>query len=88
MSARRGVFVVLVVLVLLGAAAVFAALTLRRPLNAVPESSVLVFDVPEYLDEGEAPESPYAVDWFRPSRPLLWKVAFGLRQAADDDWSI
>jgi len=85
MSARRGVFVFLVLLVLLGAAAVFAALTLRHPLESVPESSVLVFDVPEYLDEGEAPESNYAVDWFRPSRPLLWKIAFGLRQAAEDD---
>lgn len=85
MSARRGVFVLLLLLVLLGAAAVFAALTLRHPLDSVPESSVLVFDVPEYLDEGEAPESPYAVDWFRRSRPLLWKVAFGLRQAAEDD---
>src|SRR6185436_5061767 len=85
MSARRGVFVFLLLLVLLGAAAVFAALTLRHPLESVPESSVLVFDVPEYLDEGEAPESNYAVDWFRPSRPLLWKIAFGLRQAAEDD---
>jgi len=79
------VFVFLLLLVLLGAAAVFAALTLRHPLESVPESSVLVFDVPEYLEEGEAPESPYAVDWFRPSRPLLWKAAFGLRQAAEDD---
>lgn len=85
MSARRGVFVFLLLLVLLGAAAVFAALTLRHPLDSVPESSVLVFDVPEYLEEGEPPESPYAVDWFQPSRPLLWKVAFGLRQAAEDD---
>ena len=85
MSARRGVFVFLVLLLFLGAAAVFAALTLRHPLESVSDSSVLVFDVPEYLDEGEAPESPYAVDWFRPSRPLLWKVTFGLRQAAEDD---
>jgi protease-4 len=85
MSARRGVLVFLLLLVFLGAAAVFAALTLRHPLESVSDSSVLVFDVPEYLDEGEAPESPYAVDWFRPSRPLLWKVTFGLRQAAEDD---
>jgi protease-4 len=85
MSARRGVFVFLLLLLFLGAAAVFAALTLRHPLDSVPDQSVLVFDVPEYLDEAEAPESPYAVDWFRPSRPLLWKVVFGLRQAAEDD---
>jgi protease IV len=85
MSARRGVFVFVLLLVFLGAAAVFAALTLRHPSGSVPDSSVLVFDVPEEMDEGEAPESPYAVDWFRPSRPLLWKVVFGLRQAAEDD---
>ena len=85
MSSRRGAFVFLLLLVILGAAAVFAALTLRRPLESVPEASVLVFDVPAYLDEAEAPESPYAVDWLRPARPLLWRVAFGLRQAADDD---
>src|SRR5262245_1288198 len=85
MSTRRGVFVSLILLAILAAAADFAALTLRHPLESVPNASVLVFDVPSYLEEAEAPESPYAVDWLRPSRPLLWRVAFGIRQAADDD---
>lgn len=85
MSARRGVLVFVLLLIVLGTAAVLAALTLRRPLDSTSDSNVLVFDVPEYLDEGEAPDSPYAVDWLRPSRPLLWKVVSGLRQAAQDD---
>jgi protease IV len=85
MSARRGVFVFLVLLAALGAAAVFAALAMRHPVDSVARSSVLVFDVPTYLEESEPPASSYSVDWLRPSRPLMWRIAFGLREAAKDD---
>jgi len=85
MSTRRGVFVFIVLLALLGAAAVFAAFTLRHPSDSVHDASYLVFDVPEDLDEGEAPPGDYTVDWLRPNRPQLWKIVLGLRQAAKDD---
>jgi protease-4 len=85
MSARRGVFVFLLLLVILAASALFAAFALRHPLATVGDTSVLVFDVPGYLDETEAPPGAYTVDWLRPSRPLVWRVVFGLRQAAKDE---
>ena len=85
MSARRGVMVFTLLLVVLGIAAVFAAITLRNPIQTLPTASVLVYDVPAYLEESDPPSGPYTVDWLRPSRPLLWRVALGLRQAAEDD---
>jgi protease-4 len=85
MSTRRGVFVFMLLLALLGAAAVFAAFTLSHPTESVRDASYLVFDVPEELEEAEAPPGDYSVDWFHPNRPQLWKIVFGLRQAAKDD---
>jgi hypothetical protein len=57
MSARRGVFVLLLLLVLLGAAAVFAALTLRHPLIPFPVHRCPAFRL--RTQEG-SPESPRA----------------------------
>jgi protease-4 len=62
-----------------------AAYMLRRPATGGGSSSVLVFDVPYELEEGEPPPSGYTMDWFRPERPTLWRVVSGLRHAAKDE---
>ena len=83
---RGGVVVFIVLLGLMGAAMMLAAYLLRRPTGAGgSSSSILVFDVPYVLEEGEPPASGYTMDWLRPERPTLWRVVSGLRRAAKDD---
>jgi len=81
---RGGVIVFVVLLGLIGTAMMFAAYLLQRPLPGSGHSSVLVFDVPYMLEEGDPPPSGYVTDWLRPDRLTLWRVVGGLRRAARD----
>jgi protease IV len=85
MRARRGVFVFLFLLAILGGAVLFAALALRGSAPAVAAGTVLVFDVPEQLEESVPPMRGLSADLLRRDRPTLWRLVRGIRQAADDD---
>ena len=84
MSARRGVLVLLVLLAVIGAALLFAAFALRRPV-AEQGAQILVWNVPSSLEESEAVDrSGYALESFLPSRPSLWEYVRAIRSAAAD----
>jgi protease-4 len=86
MSARRGVLAFVLVGVVLGLAVLLAALNLRAP--AAGRSSrpvVLVFDVPEVLEEGAPPRGPLLWQLPRRHRLTTYDVLRALRAAAEDD---
>lgn len=86
MSNRRGVLLFVMLLVLCGGLAIYAAWQSRRPVAAGGGATVLVFDVPTRLDESVPPFRAYSLDalsW-RP-RPTVADVVEGLQLAANDD---
>ena len=84
MSARRGVLVLLILLGVIGAALLFAAFALRRPVTE-GGAQVLVWNVPYDIEESEISErSGYSLDYFLPERPSLWEYVRAIRHAADD----
>jgi len=85
MSARRGVFIVLVVLGLLGLGVLVAALRLRGTTTTASDHAVVSFDVPALLPESEAPFQPFALRRERREPVTLFDVLTGLRAAAEDD---
>ncbi|HEY3217020.1 MAG TPA: signal peptide peptidase SppA [Candidatus Eisenbacteria bacterium] len=85
MSARRGVFIFLLLVAVLGALVLFAALALRGPSTVVHPSTVLIFDVPSELEESDLPYGSYRFGFLRPERPTLWSVIDGIRAAAEDE---
>ncbi len=85
MSARRGVFVFVLLIVLIGAAAVLYSLTSRTGGPVAPSSMVLDFDVPSNLEECEMPFGPFSFAGFRSDRLTVWDVVHGIRRAAIDD---
>jgi protease-4 len=85
MTARRAIVFLVVLFGVLGGAILVAALALRSPSPATPESTVLLFDVPGYLEEGAPPTSDGWLDLVRRDRPTVWMVSQGIRRAAEDD---
>ena len=86
MSARRGVLAFVLAVVLLGFVVLVVAINLRWPSVGRPsEPVVLVFQLPETLEEGPPP--PRAFPWAgrRRERLTLYDVLRGLRAAAADD---
>jgi protease-4 len=83
MSARRAVLVFVVLFGVLGAAVLLAALALRGPDRSTPEATVLVFNVPEQLDEAQPPASGL-LEFLQRDRPTVWAFTRGIRHAASD----
>jgi protease-4 len=84
MSARRGVLVLLVLLAVVGAAMLFAAFALRRPVTE-SGAQTLVWNVPAEVEEAEAVDrSAYSIESLLPERPTLWEYVRAIRHAADD----
>jgi protease-4 len=83
MSGRRLALFIVVVVAVLGFAVLFAALAIRST-PVTPSSTVLVFDVPEELDEAQAPAGSGLFDLVRRERPTVWMLADGIRRAAGD----
>jgi protease-4 len=83
MSARRAVLVFVVLFGVLGAAVLMAALAMRGPTGGTPAETVLVFNVPERLDEAQPPPGGL-FDIVQRERPTVWTLTHGLRQAATD----
>lgn len=85
MAKPRGLLLFVVLVAVLGGLVLFAALTMRRTAGPVA-ATVLVFDVPSQLDEGERPYQPYSFEAFRRrSRPTVYDVVEGLDRAAEDE---
>src|SRR5262245_10088569 len=83
MSARRAIILVVVLLAVLGSAVLLATLALQGTARPLSEASVLVFDVPEQLDEASPPGASL-LDLVRRDRPTVWEIADGIRRAASD----
>jgi len=84
MTARRVALFLVVLFGVLGAAVMFAALALRTPAVRTPSATVLVFDVPESLEEAEPPVGTGLVDLLQRPRPTVWALADAIREAATD----
>lgn len=84
MSARRGVWIFLVVLALFGAALMVAALSLRRIARPSTGPTVLLFDVPAQLEEAEPPALPLSFSFVRTDAMTLPELLATLRRAASD----
>jgi protease IV len=84
MPARRGAVVLIVLLGVLGAFALFVTLVFRHSLPTFSGSNLLVLDVPSYLDEGPRPLGPYPFSIWS-NRTTVWDVESGIRRAAEDD---
>ncbi len=85
MSSRPRLLLLVVLLVLIGAAGL--ALTLRLHRTPRPSSSrvALIWDVPSELDDAPPSASAFSLAAFRHVRPSLWEVASGIRRAAGDN---
>jgi protease-4 len=89
MSASRAVLLVVVFVVLAGAAFMFMmiALFLRGPSSRTASDTVLVWDVNASLPEIEPPGRtfPFYLSGYRPSRPTVFSMTRAIRHAATDD---
>lgn len=85
MASRRKVLGLIVLLVLLGSAALMAVTRLRQPLRVVSEQRVLVYDVPAEIEEAPPPYLPFSLAALRREQPTLREVCDGILRAADDD---
>ena len=83
MPSRRRAFLALLVSVVLGMILLNVAIAVRRPLHAMIAPRVLVFDVPNSVDEGPPPPA-LSWDFLRRERPTFHDLVFAIRNAADD----
>src|SRR5437867_12351971 len=84
MSARRGVWAIVLLLTVVGAAGFAAALALRGPRPSAASPVVLVWNVPDELVEGEPPHRLFGYGWFRHLHPTVLDVVRTLDRAATD----
>ena len=85
MSSRTRVLLLVLLLVVLGAAALSVVNRLHRGAGAPHERVELVYDVPADVDETPPVASAFSLASFRRSRPSLWEITRALRHAAGDD---
>lgn len=87
MPGRRGVWIFVLVVTLLGAIVLAAALQLRKPAESqiASGSIVLDFDLPDEIEEAQVPFRPFGRGLRAWSRPTVYEVLTGLREAAEDD---
>jgi len=83
-SGRRGVFVLILLLTVLGTAVLFAAFRLRRPSEQAGSGLVLVWKLPFVLEEGEVPFRGFGIPWATSREPYLHEVISGIDRAAHD----
>lgn len=84
MSARRGVWLFLLFLGIIGMAVLVAAIVLRSPSSSIPSSAVLVFDVPAEIEESETPTQSFPFGLSRRNRAIVYELVDGIEAAADD----
>jgi protease IV len=84
MSARRSVWIFVLVITLVGGAVFTAALALRGPRPRAVAPAVLVWNVPETLVEGAPPRHLFGYGWLRRTQPTVLDVVRTLDRAAAD----
>src|SRR5262249_34923306 len=84
MSTRRGVWAIVLLITLVGVAVFAAALALHGPRVSPAMPTVLVWNVPEDLVEGEPPHHLFGYGWLRRSRPTVLDAVRSLDRAATD----
>src|SRR5947207_15001165 len=84
MSARRGVWAIVLLITLVGVAVFAAALALHGPRPQAESPTVLVWNVPETLVEGEPPHRLFGYGWLRRMRPTVLDAVRSLDRAATD----
>ena len=86
MSSRRGVWAFVLVITLVGACVFAAAIALRGPshAHATASQSVLVWNVPSDLVEGEPPRRLFGYGWLRRVNPTVLDAVRTLDRAAND----
>ncbi len=85
MSPRVRVFLIVLVLVVLGATGLSLVMRAHRGSHATARNNVLVWDVPGDLDDAPPRTSAFSFAAFRRIYPSLWEVRDALHRAADDD---
>ena len=86
MSSRRGVWLFVIALFLVGGGVLVAAFAVRGDRSQpVSTRTVLVWDVPDELSEGEPPHRLLGLGWLRRTRPAMFDVIRVLDRAAHDD---
>lgn len=86
MARRRAVIVFVLLAGVFVALLIAAALVMRgSPMAAAGDGTVLVFDAPAVLEEGDMPPRPFPFTATWRSRLTTWDVVNGLARAADDD---
>src|SRR5262249_19259878 len=83
MSSRRGVWVFVLFLTLVGAGVFAAALALRQPRPRATSPAVVVWNVPQELIEAEPPHGPFGFGWYR-TRPTVLDAVRTLDRIATD----
>ncbi len=83
MSPRRGVFLFILLMTVLGGTVLFAALRLRGPAAPSGSGTLLVFDLPSELEEGDFPMRSL-FDFGRRDPYLVHEIVAGLDRAARD----
>ena len=84
MSSRPRVLLLVVLLVLIGAAGLTLTLRLHRTAHPSLSRTALVWDVPGELEDAPPSASTFSFAAFRRMRPSLWEVTSAIRRAADD----
>lgn len=84
MSARRGVWLFILFLSIIGLAVLVAAIVLHRPSTSIPSAAVLVYDVPSEIEESEPALQAFPFGLSRWNRSIVYDVVDGIEAAADD----
>lgn len=85
MASRRAAVLLIVLIGLLGIVGLCVAVAFRPRVGTGLTHAVLSFEVPDELQESQAPNSGFPFASFQIDRPTLWDVVRGIRSAADDD---
>lgn len=84
MSTRRGTWAIVLLITLVGVVVFAIALALHGPRPQPSAPSVLVWNVPEVLVEGEPPHRLFGYGWLRRTRPSVLDAVRSLDRAATD----
>lgn len=85
MASRRAALLLIALIGVVGILGLWLAVTFRPRAGTGLSHAVLAFEVPDELQESQAPSSGFPFATFAADRPTLWDVVRGLRNAAEDD---
>ena len=84
MSGRRGVWWFIVLLTLVGTGVLFVAFAMRQPAPSTTSDSVIVYDVPDEIEEAVPPNRSLPYGLLHRDRPTLFATVRAIDHAAHD----